>query len=74
MKNLTLLTFLAVATLGITGAKADCGCGVAAPCAAACPCPMECPCEPTCCPANRGLFDGGSCCGGPAIPSCGCGY
>lgn len=34
-----------------------------------CPCPIECPCVPTCCPANRGIFDGGMCCGGPVIPS-----
>jgi hypothetical protein len=72
MKNVTLLAFLAVAALGITGAKADCGCGVAAPCAAACPCPMECP---TCCDASPlGLFDGGSCGCAAAVPSCGCGY
>ena len=45
----------------------------AAPCAAPCPCPIECPCTPVCCPANRGLFDGGMCCGGRAVPPiCGC--
>lgn len=44
-----------------------------APCAAPCPCPMECPCTPVCCPAVRGLFDGGMCCGGRAVPPiCGC--
>lgn len=40
------------------------GCG----CATTCPCPMECPCVPTCCPAVRGIFDGGMCCGGRVIP------
>ncbi len=49
-----------------------------APCATAattCPCPTECPCTPVCCPAVRGLFDGGMCCGGRAVPPisiCGC--
>lgn len=38
------------------------------PCGTTCPCPVECPCVPTCCPANRGLFDGGMCCGGQAVP------
>ncbi len=38
--------------------------GVASTGCNSCACPMECPCMPTCCPANRGIFDGGlnKCC------------
>jgi len=73
MNKLTLMAFLAVIAVG-SAANADCGYSAPAPtCGATCPCPMECPCQPTCCPANRGLFDGGTCCGGLAVPPlCGC--
>lgn len=50
----------------LNGGRFMAGCGT--PCQTTCPCPMECPCVPTCCPAVRGIFDGGMCCGGRVIP------